>query len=190
MTDNEEDLLIKAVVAGVAIFGLYRVGKYLANQFGIHPENTALVNAQIAKPADQNAFSTQFKPFRDDDGQSKGQSWAYEKQLTDQALLDPGKYQSLLSVQPAVTVTRGEKLWDSFSFFKDTDYNAIFAVFNNLASKEDVAELAQFMNDIYNVDLLNFLRYGIYRLGPINFGLNDNQMADIINHVNSLPDTA
>lgn len=187
MTEKEEDLMIKAVVAAIAIFGLYRVGQYFQNKFGIHPENTALVNAQAAKSGSTNAFSPVYKPFLDSD-QGNPSSDSSFTSLKAQYDADPAKYVASRS-QPIVTITRGENLWKAFSFFTGTDYPAIVNVFAGMTSKQDVAELAQFMSEIYNVDLLAFLRTGIYTIGPINWGLNDNQLAEIINHVNSLPDT-
>jgi hypothetical protein len=179
MTEAQEDELIKAATTLVAVYGAYRVAGLILNKIGIDPANTEIVNkAMLASP--NNPFSLQSAP-----GMHVGaNSWVNIKNRFDSGDVD------LVNARAGapVTVRQGEALYNAFSFFTGTDFNAINGVFAQMRTKEDVALLAQFMNDVYGVDLLTFLKNGIYHFGPLNWGLSDNQLAMIVNHVNSLPD--
>jgi len=73
-------------------------------------------------------------------------------------------------------------------FFLFNNVDNIKAVFNEVPDQETVGEIAGYFSYILNADLISTLRDGSLSFSWLRGGIGDTNVAEIINHVMSLPE--
>lgn len=178
MDDEDEKLLVAGGVILLAYFGIV---KPLLNAVGVNPADTAVVNNISTTSNANNPFTYYYQPFVD----AYSGNWAtYGGVIGWMQALQQSFNNGTLTNQAAPLVFDAEALYSDAGYFR-TDADGIIAIFNSLTSKSDVAYIAGYLFANYDVDLLTFLRNGKQLF---HFGLSDTQIAQIIAHINTLPD--
>lgn len=193
---GDDDILGKVAIGGAVIVGAYFVVvKPLMNILGINPADTAAVNDQVSTPAAANPFNASFQPAvdyyashpaKDSTGAPVTINTAFQQI---KAAYDNGTLASLAasdsSYSDIYTVAQiGEKLNDIYFWQWIKGYSAddVISLFSQIHTQTQLAELAEYMLYNFNVDLLPGLRAGL-----LKFGLNDTQLAALINQITNLP---
>lgn len=78
-----------------------------------------------------------------------------------------------------------KRIYDAMGYTYD-DEAAIYSVFRSLAAQSQVSFLSERFRINYGVDLLEFLKKGKNQFNPAS-GLNNDELAIVINIVNKLP---
>lgn len=156
MTKREESIYTKvAIGAGIYLF----IVRPLLQKIGIvKTSEDKLVEAQTAKPNNQNPFSPVF--------------WKTGPAGT-----------KLLKMEPASQLAA--KIYFSMGNFSD-DESAIYGVFRQLKTQSQVSFLSDRFQTMYKTDLLEYLKRGRNQYNPAS-GLNTDELAVVLNIVNSLP---
>lgn len=76
------------------------------------------------------------------------------------------------------------ELFDALGYWYD-DEAKVMGVFRSLKTKSQVSILADVFNQLHKTDILEFMRKGKGVMWEA--GLNDNELAQVINYVNNLP---
>jgi hypothetical protein len=187
MSNSDDDLLFKA---GLAVGAYFFVVRPLLNQFGVSPEDTAAVaDVDNAAPAG-NPFSIQYTPMLtkyQNDFNTIGGAPAFFTALKYEYDNGSDSYNDTISD----IAIEAENIKSALNTkWHNVNVDDVFAAFNRLQDKTDVALIAGYLSYNYDIDLWNYLRNGSWQLIPglIRNGLNDTQLATITKRINSLPE--
>lgn len=183
--DNHDDLLLYGGLAFAAIIGV----KALLKSIGIDPENTAKVQAIDQLSPDQNPFTHNWKT------NTCGSETSFGGYDVDQwrSLKDSVDNEDNETLYAANWVKSVELLHSAFGgitdIFNGHNFSDVMTAFHGFNSKKDVADADSFLQANYGIALWPLLKSGYpYLFLPINNGLNDNDLAQVIDYVNTLPD--
>lgn len=179
-----EDLLPLVLIAGVAFVGYKLLGPLMhllpdsADQDEVDTVNTA--------DPDTNPFSInyQYSLYSQDPDRFSGQWWLNLKQQFDNV-----GYQQAIAISGVYNYAYwGDLLINSFGLVTEVDNN-VDTVFGQIRSKADVANLATYMYFVYQTDLFSLIKNGTGVIPFLSRGLSTGHLAQIIQHVNSLPNS-
>lgn len=187
----DEELIIFGAVA----VGLFLLGKPIINSLSSLLNQLPGANSEANQTvADQNTVALEENPFNINYKYSLyarnpgtyGAAWWVN--LNNQ-FLSYGNPQTAVAANgvylyPAWAWT----LNDAFGTFSEDD-SVVDAVFNQVRSKADVANLATLMYFVYQIDLFTLLNSGNGFIPGVSRGLSTTHLATIINKVSSLPDS-
>ena len=156
MTKREESFYTKIAVAA----GIYLFAvRPLLQKFGIaKTQEDRLIETQSALPNNKNPFSPTF--------------WKTGPAGT-----------KILKIEPASQMAA--KIYFAMGNFSD-DESAIYGVFRSLSTQSQVSFIAMRFQDMYKIDLLEYLKRGRNQFNPAS-GLNAEELAVVLNIVNKLP---
>lgn len=189
MEDEEKDILLIGGGLALLYFGVLRP---ILRNLGIDDTDKNTVDAVNTVDPSTNPFSYLFQPCVDfyqphyDDGYG-GSAELYWKAYK-QALMDQYGYNfpPIGSTNFDVAIL-AENLYSTISFWKEPDSALITSIFNIIPTQLTVAGIDAYLQFNYDTDLITFLKGGKRYLLLLQWGLTDTDLAQIINHVKSLP---
>jgi len=186
MDKKTEDLLFKSAL----IIGAYFVVvKPVLKAIGVNPADQNTVNSQIALAPEQNAFSKDYQ-F----GYIAYQGWSFPNDFSNEftrfkagyGMVEAGYDQIAEGIRNAFVIS----IWNLTQF--SADINTIQTLFSQLPEQAAVSYIDAYLTANYNQGLMPLLKNGwgtILGINTLNNGLNDAQIAGLINQVSKLPTT-
>lgn len=179
----ENEIVPIALIAGAG----YLAYKLLSPIIGLLPDNgekEQVQNQPLTQP-DLNPFSYTYRySLYAQNPNNYGSAWW--NNLRSRWAADP---QGTMAVSGVYNYCYwGETLITAFGTFFETDSD-VDDVFNSVQSKADVSNIACYLFFTQQVNLYSLLHNGAGFIPGVSRGLTDGHLAQIINIVNSLPDS-
>jgi hypothetical protein len=194
MDDKTEKLLEDTLIyGGIALGAYFGIVRPILQAAGIDdPANVQTVNNINTLDPSENPFSYLFQPLVDYyqplyDQQAGGSAQAYwqgYKQAYDAQYNGNPPALGTTSFDIAIL---SEQLKNAISFWHTPDSATITGIFNLAPTQRFVASMGAYFQFNFNVDLLTFLKGGKVFILVLQWGLTDNDLANIVNHVLALP---
>lgn len=183
MAKDDNDLIKYAGLLAVGYFGVIRP---VLNSIGVNPEDANTIDS-IAKSDDaSNPFSPNFGiAYSLETGENVDfaqQSFDFiKKGWNDPANLGTDGIHSTLPY-----ISLAEEINDAVGFW-DIDADRVISLFNQVRYQYEVSQMVQYLSYRYGTDLLSLLRFGRPIISLIRFGVGTDVLAQIINHIRTLP---
>ena len=163
MKKENEKLFINLAIIAVAYFGII---KPILNKTGITTSATERgEESEIKKietaPPESNPFDPKY--YKSAAARRAGALLLYSAKATELSRI----------------------IYNAMGYFSD-DESAVYSVFRSLQTKSQVSFLSEKFRQLYNIDMLEFLKRGKNQYNPAS-GLNTSEIATVINIVNNLP---
>lgn len=182
----DEDLIL---VGAISVGGFFLLKKILPD-FGATPEEKQAIQNQAALPAQNNIFSPEYTPYTD--WFSTNATWqGYDTSTQFYQGLAKMYYDNNGAVSPAMGVMADVVGWseslygDLSGFILPNNLTDAVYVLNQVQKGWQVAAIAEYLADVYNVNLWDMLTTGA---GLTVKGMGATDLVAAINRLNNLPD--
>jgi hypothetical protein len=174
MAQDNEELVDIGIKVGVVVAAYFLIVKPVMAQLGLGTSAPPNIAKQLAVSPGQNPFNPDFGPYIN----------AYY----------PGSAVSLLCQNGGAAVKAGsnplnvlaEQIYNAFGYIAHDD-NAVISAFNAIQDQVSVAYIADYLDCVYQRDLLTLLQKGAWWVGSLTSGLSDTELSQIVTNVNALP---
>jgi hypothetical protein len=197
MAKDNGDLLLKA---GLIVGAYFVIVRPLMNLFGADPADTDKVQKELDKGTN-SSFNPYWSvlvdsyndlPMKDKDGKPfdfvkyfQTVNWLLETQdgaVGPVLTLTPNSYEDRMA-------RFAQELKDDFEYWNWTPHvDDVIGRLMQLQTKKDFAWLSAYFSFNWNIDFFHWLHYGNGILAALPNGLTTKQVADLLRHIDTLPD--